>query len=85
VSLATVPWGYYGGIARHRDDANIAMLSKARLVIIEKWEGPCWESCLAHGPSSPACQASCGVGTDILATMGRIKTRNPRVGWRWCT
>jgi hypothetical protein len=70
-SLATVPTGYYGGIAQHRGDANVEMLSKARLVIVEKWEGHCWKDCMAGGPSSAACQAACGVENAILDTMGR--------------
>eukprot|EP00040_Diaphanoeca_grandis_P042594 m.1296 g.1296 ORF g.1296 m.1296 type:complete len:342 (-) comp615_c0_seq1:175-1200(-) len=75
-SLATVPIGYYGGIASRRGDANIAMLAKARMVIIEKWEGPCWRDCLAE-PGSDACKPSCNVENYILDTMARIKKANP--------
>ena len=35
-SLATVPTAYFGGDTAHRSDANIAMLAKARIVMIEK-------------------------------------------------
>lgn len=78
-SLATVPIGYYGGIASHRGQENIEMLSKARLIIVEKWEGHCWEDCLAGGPGSPSCQPSCGVENAILDTMARVKAINPGV------
>jgi hypothetical protein len=54
------------------------MLSKARLVIVEKWEGHCWEDCLAN-ETSQSCQATCGVENDILDTMARIKLLNPGV------
>ena len=36
-SLATVPCAYFGGNAAHRAEANIEMLAKMRLVMIEKW------------------------------------------------
>ena len=58
-SLATVPCAYFGGNAATRGAANINMLSKMRLVMIEKWEGPCWQTCLAN-MSSPSCLPSCG-------------------------
>ena len=77
-SLATVPCAYFGGNYRHRGDENINMLAKMRLVMIEKWEGPCWQPCLAN-PASPACQASCGVENHILDTHARIKAINPQV------
>lgn len=68
-----------GGNYAHRDDANIAMLAKMRMVMLEKWEGHCWQDCLAGGVGSPACQSSCGVENDILSTLGRIKAINPAV------
>lgn len=57
------------------------MLAKMRLVMIEKWEGPCWQwqPCLAKGPESPECQkASCGVENHILDTHARVKAINPK-------
>ena len=78
-SLATVPCAYFGGNYERRNDANIAMLAKMRIVMIEKWEGPCWQDCLGNGTGSLPCQASCGVENDILATFTRIKALNPAV------
>ena len=75
-SLATVPVAYFGGNAAHRNEANIDMLSKMRIVMIEKWEGHCWQDCFANS-SSPACQPSCGAENDILDTMRRVKQKNP--------
>jgi hypothetical protein len=55
------------------------MLAKMRMVMLEKWEGHCWQDCLAGGVGSPACQSSCGVENDILSTLGRVKAINPSV------
>ena len=60
-----------------RGDDNVAMLAKMRLIMIEKWEGHCWQDCLGNGTGSPPCQASCGVENDILDTFGRVKAINP--------
>lgn len=50
--------------------------------MIEKWEGHCWNDCLAnatkHTPPLP-CLASCNVEDDMLATLRRVKTLNPSV------
>ena len=77
-SLATVPVGYFGGNAQHRGDANVAMLAKMRIVMIEKWEGPCWTECL-NNSKSPSCQAGCAVENDMLETLRRVKAANPAV------
>eukprot|EP00040_Diaphanoeca_grandis_P030592 m.181039 g.181039 ORF g.181039 m.181039 type:complete len:480 (+) comp32048_c0_seq1:128-1567(+) len=78
LSLDTVPCGYFGGNAKRRGDANIEMLAKMRIVMLEKWEGPCWQDCLANG-SSAACLPACGVENDIIETHRRIKAVNPKV------
>lgn len=36
-SLATVPCAYFGGNYAERGADNVAMLSKMRLVMVEKW------------------------------------------------
>ena len=76
-SLATVPCAYFGGNYAHRGQANIEMLSKMRIIMIEKWEGHCWQDCLGNGTGSPPCQPSCGVENDMLDTFRRVKTVNP--------
>ena len=48
-----------------------------RLIMIEKWEGRCWQECLGNGTGSPACKSSCGVENYILDTLQRVKTINP--------
>lgn len=78
-SLATVPVGYFGGNAARRGGANIAMLAKMRLVMLEKWEGPCWQSCLAQGPGGASCQPSCDVEAHITDTLRRVKALNAGV------
>ena len=57
-SLATVPVGYYGGIARRRGGANIAMLAKMRLVMIEKASRA--RPARPGGPATPPCRVSKG-------------------------
>lgn len=78
LSLETVPVGYFGGNAAHRGEANIEMLAKMRLVMIEKWEGNCWQDCLAT-PGSAACNPSCDAEAAIMDTMRRIKAVNRKV------
>ena len=78
-SLATVPCAYFGGNYARRGDANIAMLAKMRLVMLEKWEGSCWQDCLGNGTGSVSCQAGCGVEDYIIDTHRRIKALNPGV------
>ena len=70
---------YFGGNAAHRGQANIEMLAKCRLVMIEKWEGHCWQDCLAQGVGSPPCEASCDVESLIVDTLRRVKAINPSV------
>ena len=70
-------WQYFGGNYARRGDADIEMLAKMRLVMVEKWEGHCWADCLGNGTSSPSCHASCGVESDILDTFSRVKHLNP--------
>eukprot|EP01050_Picozoa_sp_SAG11_P028998 SAG11_NODE_7986_length_1073_cov_1.282341_2_plen_281_part_00 len=76
------PVGYFGGLSDARTSANLEGLSKMRLVVIEKWEGPCWFECLANGtaaqPPRP-CDPGCGEEDYQLATIKRIKARNPGV------
>ena len=77
-SLTTVPVGYFGGNYAHRGEKNIEMLAKMRIVMLEKWEGACWNDCLAN-PGSDACSSGCGVENYILDTHRRIKAINPAV------
>jgi len=77
-SLATVPCAYFGGNYARRGKANIKMLAKMRIIMIEKWEGHCWQDCLGNGTGSRSCNASCGVENDILHTFGLVKAVNPR-------
>ena len=78
-SLATVPCAYFGGNYAQRGAANVDMLSKMRLVMVEKWEGHCWQDCLGNGTGSAPCESSCGVENDILRTLGAVKAANPGV------
>ena len=81
-SWATIPTGYFGGAKNGtRSDAEIAILARMRVVFIEKWEGPCWDECLANSSLSPPvpCSASCNEEEYQLGTIARIKARNPDV------
>jgi hypothetical protein len=78
-SLATVPVAYYGGNAARRGTANIEMLSRMRVCMLEKWEGHCWQDCLGNGTGSPQCSAGCAAENAILDTAQRIKAINPAV------
>ena len=80
-SLATIPVAYFGGTTKPRPQANLEMLSKMRLVMVEKWEGHCWADCLANSTAVPArpCQTSCDVERDMLATLKAVKTLNPQI------
>ena len=48
-----------------------------RMIMIEKWEGRCWQDCLGNGTGSSSCQPSCGVENFILDTLQRVKALNP--------
>ena len=50
-SFATLPVFYYGAdVGSVRTDANIAMLSRMRLVALLQQDGPCWAKCCPQGP-----------------------------------
>jgi hypothetical protein len=79
-SLATVPVGYFGGNCKPRPEANLEMLSKMRVVCIEKWEGPCWNQCLTNQTQgSEGCSPSCNEERIMLGTLKSIKDRNAQV------
>ena len=81
-SWATIPTGYFGGAKNGtRSDADIAALAQMRLVFIEKWEGPCWDECLANSSLTPPipCSSSCDEEQYQLGTIARIKAKNPGV------
>eukprot|EP01052_Picozoa_sp_SAG31_P007693 SAG31_NODE_371_length_16628_cov_3.741943_1_plen_391_part_00 len=80
-SLATIPVAYFGGTTERRPPANLVMLSKMRIVMIEKWEGHCWADCLANATVSPplSCDTNCDVEHDMLATLKAVKALNPGV------
>ena len=76
------PISYFGGNSARRGDANIEMLAKMRMVMLEKWEGSCWTDCLASNNSKPpvaACLPGCHVEQKILDTLERVKKLNPAV------
>ena len=83
-SLATLPVAYFGGkggVSGPRSEASVAMLSKMRLVILEKWEGPCWDDCIANSTATPArpCLPSCNEEHESLAVLRRVRGLNPGV------
>ena len=86
-SLDTIPTGYFGGtgdnggLTTRRTDAEIQQLAQQRVVVVEKWEGPCWDECLANSSrTSPvACSPACGEEIYQLDTLRRIKAVNPNV------
>ena len=81
-SLDTLPVGYFGGVnCKERSQENIEMLAKMRVIVIEKWEGPCWYECYANLTRTPPilCQPSCGAEHYQLETIKRAKTVNPKL------
>ena len=81
-SLDTIPVGYFGGMnCKERAQANIEILAKMRVVVIEKWEGPCWYDCYNNlTQDSPVpCQPSCGAENYQLKTIKQVKKVNPNV------
>lgn len=81
-SLDTLPVGYFGGVnCKQRSQGNIEMLAKMRVIIIEKWEGPCWYECYANLTKSPPvpCRPSCGADNYQMETIKRAKTVNPKL------
>ena len=94
VSLATVPVAYFGGhhnqnTSDHgvtpcpasgcRPAENIRMLSKMRIIMIEKWEGHCYDGCMYNASKHMPCFPSCNVEGDMLQTIGQVKALNPAV------
>ena len=81
-SLDTIPVGYFGGVnCKQRSEDNIQMLAKMRVIVIEKWEGPCWYECynnLTKNPPVP-CQPSCGAENYQMNTIKQAKTANPKL------
>jgi len=81
-SLDKIPISYFGGVnCKERSQDNIEMLAKMRLIVIEKWEGPCWYDCYANLTMKPPvpCQPSCGADNYQLNTLTRAKTVNPKL------
>ena len=81
-SLDTIPIGYFGGVnCKERSQENIEMLAKMRIIVIEKWEGPCWYECYANLTMKPPvpCQPSCGAENYQLKTIKRAKAVNPNL------
>ena len=78
-SLHTIPVGYFGGLADPRTAANLQGLSKMRVAVIEKWEGPCWFECLANITAGDACSPACDEEKYQLGTIQALKAMNPDV------
>ena len=81
-SLATIPTGYFGGSpVASRPASDIAALAQQRVIVIEKWEGPCWAGCIANSSQTPPvpCSPGCGEESYQLATLRRVKAANPSV------
>ena len=81
-SLEKIPISYFGGVnCKERSQKNIEMLAKMRLIVIEKWEGPCWYECYTNLTMKPPvpCQPSCGADDYQLNTLTRAKKVNPKL------
>lgn len=61
-----------------RSAEDIATLAKFRMVVIEKFEGPCWDQCYIH-PVKDACNPSCNVEQYITGTAKALKDANPKI------
>lgn len=79
-SFDTIPVGYFGGNEEARPEANLDMLSKMRIVVVEKWEGKCWNECLANQTEGATeCDPACRQEDIELATLKAVKELNPKV------
>ena len=78
-SLDTLPVVYMGGNSAPRPKENIEMLAKMRYVVIEKWEGACWNECLANVSKQLPCESSCDEEAVQMATLAAVKKVNPSV------
>ena len=82
MSLDTIPVAYFGGVnCKERSQENIKMLAKMRIIVIEKWEGPCWYQCYANLTMNPPvpCQPSCGAENYQMKTIKCAKAVNPKL------
>jgi hypothetical protein len=94
VSLVTMPIAYFGGhhnqntsahgsipcpAAGCRPVSNLQMLAKMRIVMVEKWEGHCYDGCMYNASKHMPCYPSCNVEGDMLRTLAQVKTINPSV------
>jgi hypothetical protein len=61
-----------------RSAEDIATLAKFRMVVIEKFEGPCWDHCFVH-PVPSECVPSCNTESYILGTAKSLKAANPSI------
>jgi len=75
-SLATLPIAYLGGTTAPRTPENLAMLSKLRVVVIDKTEGPCWAQCITNTSKGLPCNAQCHAEKDMLATIRAGKSQH---------
>jgi hypothetical protein len=99
ISLGTMPIAYFGGHhnegtefhgntscspAGCRPPENIQMLAKMRLVMIEKWEGHCYDGCMYNASLNMPCFPSCAVESDMLSTLAAAKAINPALAGVMC-
>ena len=49
------------------------MLSRMRMVMVEKWEGHCYDGCMYNASKDLPCYPSCNVEGDMLGTLSRAK------------
>jgi hypothetical protein len=61
-----------------RSADDIATLAKFRMVVIEKFEGPCWDYCFVH-PQPEKCNPSCDTEKYIMGTAKALKEANPGI------
>merc|ERR1712137_717211 len=61
-----------------RSADTIATLAKFRMVVIEKFEGPCWDACVID-PNPSLCDPSCNTENYILGTAQQLKAANPQI------
>lgn len=57
---------------------DIQKLARFRMVVIEKFEGPCWDACFIHSDPS-LCDPSCNTESYILGTAKALKAANPKI------
>ena len=78
-NCSTLPVAYWGATSAARPQENLEMLAKMNYIIIEKWEGHCWNDCLLNQSHGLDCSPQCHEEKLQLDTLSKVRSLNPEV------